>query len=154
MVQSNYNLKKAAERLLWRFKIEKGFTPNKNDKNALNTVLNWINREKEVNIHERAVILFSKLYIYILNQNIEYYKTDVLENEPQKEISKLLDLPLENFYEAFYSKLKDRQLDRMLERVEKQNDKTFTKQELKEYFDHNFSKEHLNHMITEALNRF
>lgn len=147
-----YDLKKSAKRLIWRFNLKNGFTPNTDDKNALNCVLEWINREKEDRLKDN--ILFAKLFIYILNQNIRYYETDVLEKEPQKHLSKILDTPIELFYEAFNRELENVQLNRMLERVKKENDTNFTKDELKQYFDKTFQKEELNHMITEALNRF
>ena len=148
----DYDLKKSAKRLIWRFNLKNGFIPNNEDKSALNCVLEWINREKEDRLKDN--IQFAKLFIYIFNQNIRHYETDVLDSEPQKQLSKILDTPIELFYEAFNRELENVQLKRMMERVKKENDTKFTEQELKEYFDKSFQKAELNHMITEALNRF
>lgn len=154
MKNKEYDLKKAAEHLLWRFNSEKGIYISNKDKSCLNTLLEWINNEKKTNIEERAVILFTKIYIYVLNQNIIHYDTDVLDKEPQKQLNRLLDLPLENFYEAFYKSIQNVQINRMLERCKKEDDNNFTKQELLGYFEKDFLKAQLNHIITEALNRF
>lgn len=149
-----YDLKKSAEHLLWRFKSKKGVYISEKDKSSLNTLLEWINNEKKTNIIERSVISFTKLYIYILNQNINHFNTDVLENEPQKQLSKLLDTPLENFYEAFYRSIEQVQIERMAKRTMKKDGAFLSKEELKSMFDRDFVKMQLDHMVTEALNRF
>lgn len=148
---NDYDIKKAAEKLLWRFNSKKGFTPNENDKSSLNTLLNWINKEKENRLKDN--LKFAKLFIYVFNQNIRHYQTDVLDKEPQKELSRLLNIPIEIYYERFYEEIRTVQLKKMINRVKKENG-NFTKQELEDYFDKDFVKEQLNHMITEALNRF
>lgn len=151
------DVKKSVERLIWRFRKDKEgdyiqFKPNNNDFNELLNIIGWIEQQKELSLLNND--LFAKLFIHVLNQNIEYYNTDVLEEEPQKEISRLLSTPLKLFYKAFHSKIQSVHINRILERTKKENSNEITKQELREFFDLDFVTEQLNHMITEAINKF
>lgn len=152
-----YNLKKSVERLIWRFKPDhtgkaKAFYPNDNDVKALNTILGWINRQKQETVNNNQ--LFAKLYIYFLTQSIRYYETDVLDDIPQKELSRILDTPLANFYKAFEVDLHSAQISRLVQRAKKENGKFYTIDELKAIYDSKAIKSHLDFMISEALNRF
>lgn len=151
-----YNLKSSVERFIWRLRKENGkhvhFYPNEKDVSAFNVILSWINRQKEGTVNNNQ--LFAKLYIYFLTQSIRYYETDVLDNIPQKELSRVLDTPLANFYKAFEVDLHSAQISKIVQRAKKEDGKFFDINELQAHYSSEFITAHLNHMISEALNRF
>lgn len=151
------NIKKAGERLIWRLKPdEKGnyklFKPNKDDFNALKTILDYITASIEEERLDNA--LFAKLYIYTFCDFIRKYESDVLDGEVKFQLDRLLSAPIETFYESFNNDINGVQLDRMIGRCKKENDEQFTKDELSIYFNKETQVKTLNHMITEALNSF
>ena len=161
-----YDIKKAASRLSWRFSKKNGeskaFTPNENDIEAVNTLLTWINKEKENSLYKNE--LFAKLFIYFLNNRIEKYNYDknchpdefegyisFLDTEPEKDLCRILDLPLESFYVAFFDKINKDWRDYLINKLKKNQD---IKNEPLEKYTLDRVKLELNHKITEALNRF
>lgn len=90
-------LKESIQRLQWRFSQGKQFTPNQNDIDALNKVIDYINNsvKKEINENE----LFAKLYVKTLTDYLTCLNNDV--DASQKVISQLLNEPLINLYEKF-----------------------------------------------------
>lgn len=149
-----WNLKESASRLLWRFKSKKGFTPNDNDINALNSVLKWINNQKKETLNNNH--LFAKLYIYHLTMNIRYYETTVMCPTPQQDLHKILDYPLEYFYKSFINDLYNNQLNRLLDKETNEEKQEIIKEyiEQKDLYPEEYIINNLNHMITEALNKF
>lgn len=154
-----HDLKKAVGKLKWRFRKDdknnfKSFTPNQNDVEALNCIMNWINNQKKETLNDNK--LFAKLYIYHLTMNIRHFETTVLEPIPQKDLSKILSYPLEHFYKSFEMDLYNNQLNGLLEAT----DDIEQLEIIQSYIEQNdlYPREHiamqLNHMITEALNRF
>ena len=137
---------KALNRLHWRFTQGKAFKPNQNDANALNLVFDWIARQKEINVLNSE--LFAKLYIYNLNQNINYHKTSVFDNTPQKDLSRILSYPIEYFYQSFHKSLHHNQLSTL-------NLKDgITVDDLKDKYTLEIVTDRLQHMIGEATNKF
>tara|TARA_R110000803_G_scaffold27545_1_gene64349 strand:- start:198 stop:800 length:603 start_codon:yes stop_codon:yes gene_type:complete len=112
------DLKKAASRFQFRFsKNEQGefrnFKPNKDDIEAINCILTWINNQKKDVIAKNN--LFAKLLVYQYTQNIRHYGTTVLSdlNFAQRDLCKVLDYPLESLYKAFYNDLHNNQLNQL-----------------------------------------
>jgi hypothetical protein len=112
------NLKTAASRFQFRFsKNEQGefrnFKPNKDDIEAINCILTWINNQKKDVIAKNN--LFAKLLVYQYTQNIRHYGTTVLSdlNFAQRDLCKILDYPLEGLYKAFYNDLHNNQLNQL-----------------------------------------
>ena len=112
------DLKKAANRFQFRFsKNEQGefrnFKPNKDDVEAINCILTWINNQKKDVIAKNN--LFAKLLVYQYIQNIRHYGTTVLDdlNFAQRDLCKILDYPLEGLYKAFYNDLHNNQLNQL-----------------------------------------
>ena len=112
------DLKKAANRFQFRFsKNEQGefrnFKPNKDDVEAINCILTWINNQKKDVIAKNN--LFAKLLVYQYTQNIRHYGTTVLSdlNFAQRDLCKILDYPLEGLYKAFYNDLHNNQLNQL-----------------------------------------
>ena len=94
------NLKTAINRITWRLK-----NGNQNDIDALNCVIDYINTQDSDVVNNN--LIFAKLFIYNLNQNINHYKASVFDDIPQKELSRILDMPLERFYLSFKQSLDD-----------------------------------------------
>lgn len=93
-------LKDAIQRLQWRFSQGKAFTPNPNDIEALNGIIEYINGtvKKEVNENE----MFAKLYVKILTDYLTCLANDV--DASQKAINQTLQKPLIQLYDEFRSK--------------------------------------------------
>lgn len=147
---NKYNTDKALDRLAWRFTSKKPFTPNQNDIDSLNVLISWMNRQQSETIKNNH--LFAKLYIYNLNQSIRYFEASVFSDIPQKELSRILDLPLANFYSAFHKELQSNNVTRVVE------DKNINKEDLLKELKNKYTLEEctdqLDKMINEALNRF
>jgi len=139
----SYNIKKHVNRLAWRLSNKRQFTPNDDDIESLNSIIDWINRQEKENV--RTNILFAKLYIYHLNQTIDYFNSTIFDDIPQKDLSRILDIPLDNFYISFKNSLYNNQFDR-IKKLKDLND-------IKEIYDLETITEKLNEMISEALNR-
>ena len=147
---SNYDSDKALDRLAWRFTSKKSFTPNENDIDSLNTIIGWMNRQQSESVKNNQ--LFAKLYIYFLNQTIRYFEANIFDDIPQKELSKLLDLPLDNYYNAFHKELQNNNINRVVE------NKNINRADLLKEMQEKYTLEEctikLDTMINEALNRF
>ena len=145
-----WNLEKAIKRIAWRFTSNKPFTPNDNDLDALNSVIGWSNRQQADAVKSNQ--LFAKLYIYHLNQTIRYFESNIFDDIPQKDLSRLLDLPLDNYYSAFHKELQSNNVTRVVK------DKTIANEDLLKELEEKYTlevvTEKLDEMINEALNRF
>lgn len=149
-----WDVKRAGERLLWRFGLDKPFKPNADDRIALKSVLHSYNGFCSDAINNNQ--LFAKLYIYQLTQDIRYHQTTVFEELVQLELSKVLDTPLHLFYDAFIADLYGNQLNRISE-VSSQKEKLDVvkyAQRFKETYNKDFVTAKLDEMIVNALNRF
>jgi hypothetical protein len=114
--QQFWDVKKAGERLLWRFGQDdkgnfKNFTPNDQDFIALKSVLAWMNRQSSGIIENSP--LFAKLYILQLVGEIRENKTTVFNDHVFAKISNQLAKPLELFYTTFYDDLVANQFTRL-----------------------------------------
>lgn len=96
-------IKKAFDRIKWRLK--NGWQANHNDLEAINVIGKFINdkHKDQFNNHQ----LFAKLYITYYGELLKYYRTDVFDDIPQKELHKVLDRPLERIIEDFVKKATD-----------------------------------------------
>lgn len=106
-----WDVKRAGERLLWRFSLDKPFKPNADDKLALKSVLAWINKQSS-GVLERHNC-FAKLYLLQLVGLIRENKTTVFNDVVFSELSHQLSKPLDLFYKAFYEDLASNQLNRL-----------------------------------------
>lgn len=149
-----HNLKKATNRIAWRFTNGKSFKPNDEDIESINCLLNWINNQKKQSLNQNQ--LFAKLYIHFLTQFIRYHETTVFNNAVQQELSNLLNYPLDLFYQAFTKDLQENQWNKLLtDKTEKEKQETLKNyKQFKATFTKSVVESKLNEMITEALNRF
>lgn len=88
-------LKEAIQRL--SFTVSKQNKPNATDAEALNKILEYLNNsiKREVNENE----MFAKLYVYLLFNEVIFYKGDV--DMSQAKINNVLKQPLIDLYENF-----------------------------------------------------
>jgi hypothetical protein len=88
-------LKEAIQRL--SFTVSKQNKPNATDAEALNKILEYLNSniKREVNENE----MFAKLYVYLLFNEVIFYKGDV--DMSQAKINDVLKQPLIDLYENF-----------------------------------------------------
>ena len=149
-MKNNYNIEKAIQRISWRFTSDKPFKPNENDIESVNCLIDWINRQTSETINNNQ--LFAKLYIYHLNQTIRYFQTTIFEDIPQKDLSKILDLPLKNFYIAFHKELHSNLITKIVDN--NKGKKEIELKELEEMYSLEFISDKLEQQVNEALNRF
>ena len=154
-----HDIKKAAGKLIWRLKPDKegnfkSFTPNQNDVDSLNCILNWINNQKKETLNNNK--LFAKLYIEKLAFELRNSNSTIFNNYSQIKVSTILDMPLESFYEAFKRDLYLRQFKKLLEDDSIVDEKglVVSQNQFQESFNDDYIRSQLNHMMTEALNRF
>lgn len=159
-------LKEAIQRLM--FTVSKQNKPNNTDAEALNKVLEYINGtvKKEVNENE----LFAKLYVYLLLNEVIFYKGDV--DLSQKKINEVLNLPLIDLYDKFRMSYNAIELNNFLHEnglsdkhpalytdAEQQTNKELTKHKdwdlyAKGVVDSEENEIQLNWLITLTLNKF
>ena len=166
-------LPKAIQRLTWRFSSGKSFKANQNDINALNAVLTYVNDEQVKKVQNNR--LFAKLYIYQLNKYINDFGNTMFSSIPEKELSRLLNIPLESFFKAFHASLHENIRIKVFEengieltvpalkdKVQLNNEKLnlsrMSKDDIKKVFQETYSLEivtdELIKMCNEALKRF
>lgn len=115
-----WDVKRAGERLIWRFGLDKPFLPNEDDKLALKSVLAWINRQSSGIIENNP--LFAKLFLLQLIGDIRQNETTVFNDFVFQQLSNQLSKPLELFYKAFYEDLASNQLNRLTKENFKDSD--------------------------------
>ena len=162
------NIKKQANYLYKRFldareSKYKSFKVSENDFKAFKDVVGYIDILREEKLAKNT--LFAKMYIYHLNQMIDTYNynkskdpesidsyTSFLESEPEKELSKILDLPLDYFYKSFHRKIHTGWHDNLIKKHIKGID--VGKEYVKERYTLDFVTKNLDEKINEALIRF
>ncbi len=142
-------LEKSIERISWQFSRGVSFKPNDADVISWNNIIQWIASQKQVTMSNQQ--LFAKLYIEKLVREIRESKSTVFDNDIQKEVSRVLSMPIELFYKAFHSDLHNNQIKKVLKDKLKE-DVTFEDMENKYTLD--FVTNKLNEMITESINEF
>lgn len=149
------NIKKQVNWLYKRFKEAKkskygSFKVKEVDFNALLEVVQYLDMVRAEKVSKNT--LFAKLYIYHLNNLIDTYHTDVLEELPQKELSKLLDIPLDAYFKRLHEKIQVNWNDKICEKLLKGDD--VKKQYVTEKYSLEYVEDKLTEMINEALIRF
>lgn len=171
------NIENSINRISWRFKNEQikigesKILINQSDVEAVDFLINWIDRQKSETLQEN--LLFAKLYCYCLNHEIEFYKDIKFANSKlQEELNK----PIEIHYKTVSESLNRMELNYFMnsigiitdhieasilnqEQSDKQNEILKTNQnEISKYVIGiwNIDKVYrsLNNTITECINRF
>ena len=95
------NPKKNINRLSWRFGEGKAFTPNQNDIDALNGLINYVNNEKQRELNNHY--LFAKLFI-------NEFKNDIIKSKGDYKLAistlrSVLQIDLKEHYKAFNTEI-------------------------------------------------
>lgn len=85
------------QRLSWRFSSGKAFTPNEGDVEALNGIIDWVNRQKEESLSQNRY--FAKIVVSYYIELLTYYNWDNYAAE--KALQEILERPLEEWYVKF-----------------------------------------------------
>lgn len=139
---------KAIKRIGFRFS-RAAQTPNKSmrlyqeDVDAVKTIAGYIEENQKAQVVDN--VLFAKLYIHVLGEFLTHYGCTVNEKEPQKELHRILDSPIELLIEKFKDKAHNQELNRINNVDDMINYEALT---FKECMDN------LNILVTEALNQF
>lgn len=96
-------INKAIEHFRWKF--ENIWKASDKDKEAFDTIAKFINDKHKNDLNNYQ--LFAKLYITYYGELLKYYKADVFDDIPQKELHKVLDKPLQRIIEDFVKKATD-----------------------------------------------
>ena len=120
------------------------FKVQNSDFKLFKDIVRYIELTREEKVSRNT--LFAKLFIYNYQQMIHTYNTDCLEDIPQKEISKILNTPLDFFFQAFYNKLHSNWNDSMCEKILKGKDIS------KEYVSEKYTLEKVTEVLTEMIN--
>lgn len=106
------DLIKNIQRIAWRFSAKKPFTPNDSDVEAMNSIITWINKEKETRVNENRY--FAKILVYCYIQELNFYKNN---NSAEKKINEILEKPLEYWYSEFRKQMNRMNFNQMVEMV-------------------------------------
>lgn len=163
------NIAKAINRLNWRMTNSK-FTPNENDKQAIDFLTEWVNNQKAKNFKSHK--LFIKMFMYGFYYELAYWKD--LETA-QRLLLEQLEKPVEYHYERFYDLLKTLELEAFKRKIgycnkmiefmsdeEEQKNNDLVKMYKNEFINHQTGKvieieevfAGLNNLLTEAINKF
>ena len=93
------NIEQSLNRINWRMTNEK-FTPNEKDKEAVNFLSEWVNRQKSESIKEN--LLFAKIFCYAFKNEISIFNCPKIAS---RKIQEKLDLPIEHHYNEIHSLL-------------------------------------------------
>ena len=151
---SDFNIKKAGERLIWRLRPDskgnyKPFKPNESDFKALETILGRITSESEaVRLNN---VMFTKLFITSYKQIMLDYDTDVLDKNVKEILFKELRLPLHIYYERFNEFLQMGRMDSMLDKLKENGSTSLQIEDIKDCFSNENQIKTLNAMVDEAL---
>lgn len=103
------NISKSLQRLKWRFTTGKPFSPNHNDVNALNEVIEYCGRKETDQIMDNQ--LFGKLYAYLYSEFVGHYHATTLSNIPQSELNKLLVKSTREIFQKSIDRLNEAEME-------------------------------------------
>ena len=108
---------KAIDRIGWRFGLnnKRPFPVNQLDVDAFNEVAEYVERTNKEQFSNNE--LFAKLYILAYAKMIEHFKASIFDDEPRKQMMRLLDKPIEFIIQDFTDRLNDSEQYYMLEAV-------------------------------------
>ena len=94
-------------------KLKDSFTPTIHDVNAYNAFVEYHENNNKQQINDNQ--LFAKLYIKYYSELIKYYRSSLFDKEPQKDINRLLDTPIEDVINEFRETIRTIEQSKMFE---------------------------------------
>jgi hypothetical protein len=104
-----FSIEKAVQRFGWNIKQGR-LKANENDINAFNTIVDYVKEKQSSQIIDQE--LFAKLYIHVYGQFLIHYNSDVFNQEPKKELNKILFRSLDDCISEFYTLINQIKVDR------------------------------------------
>lgn len=104
-----FSIEKAVQRFGWSIK-EGRLKANENDLKAFNIIVDYVQEKQKEQIQYNE--LFAKLYIHVYGQFLIHYNSDQFNQEPKKELNKILFKDFNNTLSEFYTILSQIKIDR------------------------------------------
>ena len=95
----------------FKYKLTNVWKATEHDITAFNKLVDFVNVKHKQQLRQNE--LFAKLYVFAYAYYIKRYDSDVYCKTTQKELHKLLDLPLELFMQRFTRKINDIEMEQM-----------------------------------------
>lgn len=94
------NINDALQRIHWRASAQQNYKPNPKDIEAVNFIVEWVNREKEKSYYTHQ--LFAKLYVIYFSELLTFFKdTEEAQKEIHQKLSEPMELHTHNFRKKF-----------------------------------------------------
>lgn len=130
-----------------------------NSRDAINKLSDYVEKNQEKQLKEN--LLFAKLYIAHLSYLVKLHRASFRSPIPQKELHKLLDMPIERIIEEFVSTINDIEQSKVMEiNRDLKHPITWTKEErasmkiIEPTIDYDFAEDNLTAMINLALDQY
>ena len=118
----SYHTEKAIKRLVWRFKDQKAFTPNKEDISALNEVISLYKTSSEsINYSQEP---FAKLYLFLYFELLAMREYQDKNIKPANMLSKILNSPFSFQIQDIQARLNGYRQDELITSTLKANNIT------------------------------
>ena len=99
-------IKKAVEHFIFKLDPKNNiWKASEADGKAITQIVKFVEDKHEEQLRNNQ--LFAKLYITYYGELLKYYKASIFDKEPQKDLHKTLDTPLETIIDTFRTTLKD-----------------------------------------------
>lgn len=126
---------------------------------CINNVVDHIERDREKKPYRHS--LFSKLFVFLYGQLLIKYQTTVFDEIPQRVLSRIIERPLSNHIKDFLNQLNANEAYLLIRDFSDNADQHPALDSNKNVvdvdvnvWDYQTVREHLQAMISEALNRF
>lgn len=115
----SYLIEQSIKRLVWRFKSQKAFTPNKDDITALNSLISLYKTSNEdINYSQEP---FAKLYLFLYFELLAMREHQDKNIKPANLITKILQSPFNFQIQDIQSRLNGYKQDDFITKVMKDN---------------------------------
>ena len=107
-------IKKAVEHFIFKLDPKNNiWKASEADGKAITQIVKFVEDKHEEQLRNNQ--LFAKLYITYYGELLKYYKASIFDKEPQKDLHKTLDTPLETIIDNFRATLKDIEISKTFE---------------------------------------
>lgn len=126
------------------YKLQNTWKMTEADLKAYNCLVDFVEKKQKQSLIDNQ--LFGKLYIYLFGEFVNYYRSTVMDNIPQKELHRQLAKPIKQMVQEVTEKLNNIEMELILKETKS----------LKEYKPMSYDEvaENLRVMVNGALNEF
>ena len=97
----------------FEFRLKNHWKPTVKDIESYNCMVEFVEDKNKQQINDNQ--LFAKLYIKYYSELIKYYRSSLFDKEPQKDINRLLDTPIEDIINEFRETIRTIEQSKMFE---------------------------------------